>query len=56
MPSGGKEALLNFIRSGKGFVGFHCASDTFHSQGDKVDPYIRMCGGVFNFHGKEQKS
>src|SRR5687768_2515339 len=41
MPAGGKEALLKFLEDGKGFVGFHCASDTFHS-GDKVDPYIRM--------------
>jgi type 1 glutamine amidotransferase len=56
MPKGGKEALLEFIRSGKGFVGFHCASDTFHSQGGKVDPYIRMCGGEFKSHGAQQNS
>jgi type 1 glutamine amidotransferase len=31
MPEGGKEALLDFVRGGKGFIGFHCASDTFHS-------------------------
>jgi len=31
MPAGGKDALLKFIESGKGFIGFHCASDTFHS-------------------------
>jgi type 1 glutamine amidotransferase len=31
MPKGGKEALLKFIEDGKGFIGFHCASDTFHS-------------------------
>jgi type 1 glutamine amidotransferase len=31
MPAGGKEALLKFIEDGKGFIGFHCASDTFHS-------------------------
>ena len=56
MPAGGKEALLDFIRQGKGFVGFHCASDTFHSEKGKVDPYIRMCGGEFKSHGKQQKS
>ena len=56
MPSNGKEVLFDFIRSGKGFVGFHCASDTFHSQGGKVDPYIRMLGGEFRSHGKQQKS
>jgi len=31
MPAGGKEALLKFVEDGKGFIGFHCASDTFHS-------------------------
>ena len=56
MPSNGKEVLFDFIRSGKGFVGFHCAADTFHSQGGKVDPYIRMVGGEFKSHGKQQKS
>jgi type 1 glutamine amidotransferase len=56
MPSGGKEALFDFVRSGKGFVGFHCASDTFHSQGSRIDPYIRMLGGEFKSHGKQQKS
>ena len=56
MPAGGKEALLSFVRGGKGFVGFHCASDTFHSQGDKVDPYIRMVGAEFKAHGAQQSS
>ena len=32
MPAGAKEAFLDLIKSGKGFVGFHCASDTFHSR------------------------
>lgn len=32
-PPGGKEAFLDAIKRGKGFVGFHCASDTFHSNG-----------------------
>ncbi|MGB7158965.1 MAG: ThuA domain-containing protein [Tepidisphaeraceae bacterium] len=31
MPSGAKEAFLEAIKSGKGFIGFHSASDTFHS-------------------------
>lgn len=33
MPPGGKEAFLDAIKQGKGFVGFHCATDTFHSKG-----------------------
>jgi len=56
MPAGGKEALFNHVRSGKGFIGFHCASDTFHSQGDKIDPYIRFVGGEFKTHGAQQSS
>src|SRR5262245_46042908 len=48
MPVEGKKALLDAIANGKGFVGSHCASDTFHSPGDRsknterdaIDPYI----------------
>jgi type 1 glutamine amidotransferase len=56
MPPGGAEALLKFIESGKGFVGFHCATDTFNKHGDGVDshPYIKMVGGEFNGHGSQQ--
>jgi type 1 glutamine amidotransferase len=64
MPPEGKEALLKAIAGGKGFVGCHCASDTFHSPGDKnkdqprdqVDPYILMLGGEFISHGDQQKA
>jgi uncharacterized protein len=60
----GKKALLEAIAGGKGFVGSHCASDTFHSPGprnrnvgaDKRDPYIRMLGGEFIIHGAQQKA
>ncbi len=56
----GKKALLDAVAAGKGFVGCHCASDTYHSPGpgretqprDKVDPYIAMLGGEFIIHGK----
>jgi type 1 glutamine amidotransferase len=64
MPVEGKKALLNAIAEGKGFIGCHCASDTFHSEGkrdenqpqDKVDPYIAMLGGEFVSHGAQQKA
>jgi len=56
MPKEGKQALLDAIASGKGFVGTHCGSDTFHSQGDKIDPYIAMLGGEFIVHGDQQKA
>jgi type 1 glutamine amidotransferase len=67
MSPQGKQALLQAIAAGKGFVGCHCASDTFHSSGleikqwenapeEKRDPYIRMIGGEFIRHGAQQKA
>ena len=64
MPPEGKKALLEAIAAGKGFVGCHCASDTFHSGGpqwenrpeEMRDPYIRMIGGEFIRHGAQQKA
>ena len=64
MSSKGKEAFLQAIQRGKGFIGFHCASDTFHSPGDRAqnqplekrDPYIAMVGGEFIRHGRQQKA
>jgi hypothetical protein len=67
MSAAGKEALLDAVRNGKGFVGIHAANDSFHYQpdppdlsarfiahGDKVDPYIAMVGGEFIRHGPQQ--
>jgi uncharacterized protein len=65
MSPEGKAALLEAVRNGKGFVGFHAANDSFHYQpdaerfvahGDKVDPYIAMLGGEFIRHGPQQKA
>jgi type 1 glutamine amidotransferase len=64
MTLDGKKALLQAIADGKGFVGCHCASDTFHSPGErnrnqdrnKIDPYIAMLGGEFIVHGRQQKA
>ena len=54
----GKKKLLDAIAAGKGFVGFHSATDTFRSAGahrtDRVDPYIAMIGGEFVTHGPQQ--
>jgi uncharacterized protein len=33
MGEAGKQAFLDAIKQGKGFVGFHSAADTFHSKG-----------------------
>ena len=64
VPPEGKKRLLEAIAAGKGFVGCHCASDTWHTPGDrfanqerdKLDPYIAMLGGEFIRHGKQQKA
>ncbi len=69
MSPAGKEALLAAVAGGKGFIGAHCASDTFHSPGgkdmtaqrwlddaDNADPYIKMLGGEFIIHGSQQVS
>jgi uncharacterized protein len=67
MTPAGKQALFDFVRQGKGFVGTHSASDTFHTDnevkkgpdrylnhGDKADPYVRFLGGEFIKHGAQQ--
>lgn len=64
VTASGKKALLEAIEGGTGFVGTHCASDTFHSTGDRAvhqplqerDPYIRMIGGEFITHGAQQEA
>ncbi|HZZ19386.1 MAG TPA: ThuA domain-containing protein [Opitutaceae bacterium] len=70
MSIAGKQALLDAVAGGKGFIGTHCASDTFHSpggkadhaparyitDGDNADPYIKMIGGEFIIHGAQQTS
>lgn len=56
MSKDGKKAFLDAVAGGKGFVGLHSATDTFHSQGDEIDPYIKMIGGEFVTHGAQQPS
>jgi len=56
----GKKRLLRTIARGKGFIGLHAATDSFHSKGPsdqnqtEVDPYIAMLGGEFIVHGAQQ--
>ncbi len=58
----GKKKLLRTIARGKGFVGLHAATDSFHSKGPRdqnqteVDPYIAMLGGEFIVHGAQQEA
>jgi type 1 glutamine amidotransferase len=67
MPADGKQALIDYVRGGKGFIGTHSASDTFHTQnesakgpdrymnhGDNADPYVKLLGGEFIKHGAQQ--
>ncbi|GAG03205.1 unnamed protein product, partial [marine sediment metagenome] len=60
MSADGKKRLLDAIEGGKGFVGFHSAADSFHSQGGRneiqteLDPYVAMIGGEFVKHGPQQ--
>ncbi|MCR4415776.1 MAG: ThuA domain-containing protein [Thermoguttaceae bacterium] len=56
MSKKGLERLLAAIKGGKGFVGFHAATDSFHSQGDQLTPYVKMIGGEFVTHGRQQKA
>lgn len=62
MSPTGKRRLLDAVSSGKGFIGFHSATDTFHSKGPQaenqsaVDPYIAMIGGEFLTHGAQQEA
>lgn len=53
MPPEGPDALLDWIRAGGGFVGFHAATDTFSSGTDTPSPYTDMIGAEFKTHGQQ---
>jgi type 1 glutamine amidotransferase len=46
-----KAALIDFVKSGKGFVGIHSATDTFY----KWAEYGEMIGGYFDGHPWHQE-
>lgn len=67
MSKEGKQALFDYVKSGKGFIGTHSASDTFHTDneavkgperyvnhGKKADDYVRFLGSEFIIHGAQQ--
>ena len=67
MSPAGKQALFDYVKGGKGFIGLHSASDTFHTaneankgpdryenHGKDADPYICFLGGEFIMHGAQQ--
>ncbi len=49
LPMPQPQALIDFVKAGRGFVGMHAASDTFHG----FRPYIDMLGGEFLTHGAQ---
>jgi hypothetical protein len=49
LPLPDKQAFLDWIKSGKAFVGMHSATDTFRGH-PGLDPYIEMIGGEFTNH------
>jgi type 1 glutamine amidotransferase len=57
MSPDGEKAFYDAVRGGKGFVGMHCATDTFgqHRKRGAEDPYIQLIGGEFNGHGPVQE-
>jgi type 1 glutamine amidotransferase len=60
ISSDGEKAFYDAIRGGKGFMGMHCAADTFGHFGKRnkgiEDPYIQMLGGQFITHGEQQSA
>jgi hypothetical protein len=60
MTPEGERNLYDLVRGGKGFVGSHCASDTFHTPGEALEnqktpsTFVAMLGGEFFSHHAEQ--
>lgn len=67
MTPEGKQALFDYVRGGKGFIGAHACSDSFHTDNEakkgpdryvnhglKADPYVQFLGGEFIKHGAQQ--
>ncbi len=52
LPLPDKAGFLEWIKSGKAFIGMHAATDTFRGH-PGVDPYIEMIGGEFKQHGPQ---
>jgi type 1 glutamine amidotransferase len=73
MTAAGKQALVDWVAAGGGFLAVHSGADTFHTlehgggvaadrsnryrlHREKADPYIRMLGGEFINHGRQQEA
>ncbi len=54
MTEQGLKDLLAWVEKGGRFMGFHSASDTFHTPADgEVTPYLKMVGAEFRGHGAQ---
>lgn len=55
LPLPDKQGFVDWIASGKGFIGVHAATDTFHPSGrfEGFAPYVAMIGGAFRTHGPQ---
>ena len=50
----GVSDLVEWVKNGGRFMGFHSASDTMHTpKGGEVTPYLKMVGGEFTGHGPQ---
>jgi type 1 glutamine amidotransferase len=49
LPLPDKQGFVDWVASGKAFIGTHSASDTFH----EFPPYVAMLGGEFRTHGPQ---
>jgi hypothetical protein len=49
LPLPDKQAFMDWIKSGKGFVGMHAAADTFDKE-NRWDQYVDMLGAEFQTH------
>jgi type 1 glutamine amidotransferase len=49
LPLSDRQAFVDWIGRGHGFVGIHSASDTFHG----FPPFVAMLGGEFDTHGEQ---
>jgi len=52
LPLPDKQAFLDWIKSGRAFIGMHSATDTFRGH-KPLDPYVEMIGGEFKTHGAQ---
>ena len=52
----GERAFYDAVKGGKGFLGIHCATDTYghHRNRGADDPFIQLIGGEFSGHGPQQ--